>query len=150
MEKHLLIIRNINTRLPFVVKICHPGQARNRKRKFQKTYTMNYNDKKFRPISNTENGETSNETLFHYKQVGNILTSEYSGGKIKYGHLIGLVDNAGNIEMSYHQVNNKDELMTGICFSKPEILENGKIRLHENWEWTSGDKSKGTSIIEEQ
>jgi hypothetical protein len=111
---------------------------------------MNYNDKKFRLKSNTENGETSNETLFLYKQVGNILTSEYSGGKIKQGHLIGLVDNAGNIEMRYHQVNIKDELMTGICNSKPEILENGKIRLHEDWEWTSGDKSKGTSIIEEQ
>jgi hypothetical protein len=39
--------------------------------------------------------------------------------------------------------------MTGICFSTPEILENGKIRLHESWEWTSGDQSKGTSIIEE-
>jgi hypothetical protein len=63
-------------------------------------------------------------------------------GKIKYGHLIGLVDHLGNIEMRYHQVNDKDELMTGICISKPEILENGKIRLHENWEWTSGDKSK--------
>ena len=111
---------------------------------------MNYNDKKFRPISNTENGETSNETLFHYKQIGNILTSEYAGGKIKHGHLIGLVDPGGNIEMRYHQVNDKDELMTGICKSKPEILENGKIRLHENWEWTSGDKSKGTSVIEEQ
>jgi hypothetical protein len=111
---------------------------------------MNYNDKIFRPISNTENGETSNETLFHYKQVGNILTSEYSGGKIKCGHLIGLVDKSGNIAMRYHQVNDKDELMTGICISKPEILENGKIRLHENWEWTSGDKSKGKSIIEEQ
>jgi hypothetical protein len=52
--------------------------------------------------------------------------------------------------MRYHQVNDKDELMTGICKSIPEILENGKIRLHENWEWTSDDKSKGTSIIEEQ
>ena len=111
---------------------------------------MNYNDKKFRPISNTENGETSNETLFHYKQVGNILTSEYAGGRIKHGHLIGLVDDAGTIEMRYHQVNDKNELMTGICLSTPEILKNGKIRLHERWEWTSGDKSKGTSIIEEQ
>ena len=95
---------------------------------------MNYNDKIFRPTSNTENGETSSETIFHYKQVDNVLTSEYSGGKIKYGHLIGLVDKNGNIEMCYHQVNNKDELMTGICKSKPEILENGKIRLHESWE----------------
>jgi hypothetical protein len=110
---------------------------------------MNYNNKKFRPISNTENGETSRETLFHYKQVGNILTSEYSGGKIKQGHLIGLVDSSGKIKMRYHQVNDQDELMTGICISTPEILENGKIRLHENWEWTSGDHSKGTSIIEE-
>ena len=111
---------------------------------------MNYNDKKFRPISNTGNGETSNETIFHYKQVDNVLTSEYSGGKIKYGHLIGLVDKTGTIEMRYHQVNENNELMTGICKSTPEILENGKIRLHENWEWTSGNQSIGTSIIEEQ
>ena len=110
---------------------------------------MNYNDKIFRPTSNTKNGETSSETIFHYKQVDNVLTSEYSGGKIKKGHLIGLVDKNGNIEMRYHQVNDKGELMTGICKSKPEILENGKIRLHESWEWTSGDKSKGQSIIEE-
>jgi len=111
---------------------------------------INYNDKIFRPISNTENGETSNETIFKYRQTGNILTSEYSGGKIKYGHLIGLVDNDGNIEMRYHQVNDKDELMTGICNSKPEIMKNGKIRLHESWQWTSGDKSNGESIIEEK
>ena len=111
---------------------------------------INYNGKIFRPISNTENGETSSETIFYYKQVDNVLTAEYSGGKIKYGHLIGLVDKDGNIEIRYHQVNDNDELMTGRCKSKPEILENGKIRLHESWEWTSGDKSKGQSIIEEQ
>lgn len=111
---------------------------------------INYNNKTFRPISNTENGETSGETIFYYKQEGNILTSDYAGGKIRCGHLIGLVDDAGNIEMRYHQVNAKGELMTGSCVSKPEILNNGKIRLHETWEWTSGDKSKGKSIIEEQ
>lgn len=111
---------------------------------------INYNNKIFKPVSNTENGETSNETTFLYKQEGNILTSQYAGGKIISGHLIGLVDNQGNIEMRYHQVNEKGELMTGICTSKPEILENGKIRLHEIWQWTSGDLSKGNSIIEEQ
>jgi hypothetical protein len=111
---------------------------------------INYNNKLFRPISNTENGETSNETVFQYKQVGDIVISEYSGGKIINGHLIGLVDKNGNIDIRYHQVNDRGELMTGICHSKPEILANGKIRLHENWEWTSGDKSKGQSIIEEQ
>lgn len=111
---------------------------------------INYNNKLFRPISNTENGETTSETVFIYIQNGNILTSEYSGGKIIKGHLIGLVDENGKIEMRYHQVNEKGELMTGVCKSIPELLSNGKIRLHENWEWTSGDKSKGQSIIEEQ
>lgn len=43
---------------------------------------MNFNDKKFRPTSNNENGETSSEPLFHYKQVDNTLTSEYLAGKI--------------------------------------------------------------------
>jgi hypothetical protein len=111
---------------------------------------INYNDKIFKPVVNSKNGETSNETVFIYKQIGNILTSEYSGGKIIKGHLIGLVDENGEIEMRYHQLNQKGALMTGICKSKPEILENGKIRLHESWEWTSGDKSKGQSIIQEQ
>lgn len=111
---------------------------------------IDYNNKVFRPVENTANSETSNETVFIYRQTGNLLTSEYSGGRIKKGHLIGLVDEEGNINMRYHQVNDKNELMTGICRSRPEVLENGKIRLHESWEWTSGDKSKGISIIEEQ
>ncbi|GAB4401614.1 MAG: hypothetical protein OHK0053_24550 [Microscillaceae bacterium] len=110
---------------------------------------INYHNKVFRAISHSENAETSGETIFCYTQVGNVLSASYSGGKIKYGHLIGLVDEQGNIDMRYHQVNEKDTLMTGICFSVPEILENGKIRLHESWEWTSGDKSKGHSMLEE-
>ncbi|WP_439482988.1 n-acetylglutamate synthase [Cyclobacterium plantarum] len=110
---------------------------------------MNYHDKKFKPLSNSGNGETSQETLFHYQQEGNILTSLYQGGKIKKGHLIGLVDENGHIDMRYHQVNVKGELMTGVCRSRPEIMENGKIRLHEEWQWTSGDHSRGTSMLEE-
>jgi len=111
--------------------------------------TINYHNKRFRSIQNTDNGETSSETVFHYKQEGNILTSEYSGGQIVKGHLIGLVDDAGNIDMRYHQNNIKGELMTGICQSTPELLPNGKIRLYERWEWTSGDRSKGESLLEE-
>ena len=108
-----------------------------------------YHNKKFKPVSNSENGETSEETIFLYKQSGNILTSTYSGGQIVKGHLLGLVDEKGRIEMRYHQINTKGELMTGVCKSKPEILPNGKIRLRETWQWTSGDLSKGESLLVE-
>ena len=110
---------------------------------------MNYNNKTFRPIKNSDNGETSEETIFLYKHTNHILMSEYQGGQIIRGHLIGLVDKDGHIDMRYHQINDKGEMMTGICHSTPEVLSNGKIRLHEHWQWTSGDKSHGTSILEE-
>jgi len=110
---------------------------------------MDYNNKRFRPIQNTENGETSSETIFLYQQISHILTSTYIGGQIVKGHLIGIVGEDGTIDMRYHQINTKGELMTGKCISKPEILPNGKIRLHETWQWTSGDLSAGYSILEE-
>jgi hypothetical protein len=110
---------------------------------------INYHNRKFRPISNSDTGEVDNEMIFHYQQEGDILSCSYAGENIIDGHLIGLVDPSGCIEMRYHQVNMKGELMTGFCQSKPEHYKNGKIRLHEEWQWTSGDHSKGNSILEE-
>ncbi|MGO1787143.1 MAG: n-acetylglutamate synthase [Sphingobacterium sp.] len=110
---------------------------------------INYNKKVFVPVRNSANGETSSDTKFYYSQAGNILTARYQGGKIVDGHLMGLVDQNGGIDIRYHQVNTEGTLMTGICRSVPEILPNGKIRLHENWQWTSGDLSSGRSMIDE-
>lgn len=110
---------------------------------------MNYHNKKFKSVSNSENGEISEDVIFHYKQKRNILTCEYSGGQITKGHLIGIVDEDGVINMRYHQVNKQNVLMTGACNSKPEKMPNGKIKLFEKWQWTSGDLSKGNSILEE-
>lgn len=110
---------------------------------------INYNNKKFKLVSGSENSETTSDTIFLYEQDGTILTSSYKGGNIIKGHLIGLISNDGIIEMRYHQINKDGALMTGICISKPEMTSTGKIRLYENWQWTSGDKSKGHSILEE-
>ena len=109
----------------------------------------NYHNKRFRPVNTTSNSETSGETIFLYQQEQNIVTATYSGGKIIRGHLIGLVDENGAIDMRYHQVNGEGELMTGTCRSVPEILPDGRIRLHESWQWTSGDGSSGESVVEE-
>lgn len=110
---------------------------------------FDYNDRRFRPVQNTANGETSAETIFHYKQEGRVLTSSYAGGQIVSGQLIGLVDDEGRIDMRYQQVNDSGELMTGVCNSIPEIMNDGRIRLHETWKWTSGDRSSGSSVLEE-
>lgn len=110
---------------------------------------MNYQGKTFKSVSNTPNGEVSGETIFHYFQSGNTVTANYSGGGVEKGHLIALVDENGVLDMRYHHVNTQGKLQTGICHSVPEYLPDGRIRLHETWQWTSGDCSSGNSIIEE-
>ncbi|EAY27648.1 hypothetical protein [Microscilla marina] len=110
---------------------------------------MNYHNKQFRSVNNTDNGEVSSETLFHYQQNGDVITASYKGGQIKQGNLIGKVNAQGQIEMRYQHLNQQMEFMTGRCVSTPEVLPNGKTRLHEKWQWTSGDCSEGESIIEE-
>lgn len=110
---------------------------------------MNYHNKKFQVLKRSENGEISESMIFHYIQKGNILSCSYSDSIIEKGHLLGTVQEDGTIEMRYHQINSKGELMSGECTSTPEILENGKIRLYEKWKWTSGDFLEGTSTLQE-
>lgn len=110
---------------------------------------IDYNGRRFTPVSNTGNGEVSQEVIFHYRQTGPILTCSYAGGRIASGQLIALVDDAGILDMRYQQVNDLGELRTGVCRSVPEVLADGRIRLHESWRWTSGDGSSGSSVLEE-
>jgi len=108
-----------------------------------------YGGRLFRPVKTTGQSETNSETIFKYSQKDALVTASYSGGDIRLGHLIGLVKKDGSLDMRYHHVNLSGEIMTGTCHTIPKILENGNLRLHETWQWTSGSKTKGTSILEE-
>lgn len=110
---------------------------------------FNYNNKKFASVQNSETGEVSSETVFHYHQKEELVWAEYSGGEVVYGNLVARADENGNLEMRYQHINKDGELMTGICDSVPELLSDGRIRLSEKWRWTSGDFSEGKSVIEE-
>ncbi|KAK7431339.1 hypothetical protein QQZ08_002110 [Neonectria magnoliae] len=108
-----------------------------------------YNGKTFRSASNTANGEVGAETLFHYHQDGSIVWAEYGGGSIARGTLIAVAATDNSLDMRYQHVNHEGELMTGQCRSTPEVLEDGRLRMHEKWAWTSGNRSEGESVIEE-
>lgn len=110
---------------------------------------MNYHGKQFKPVQNSANGEVSEEMIFHYQQEGNVVYCTYRGNEILLGHLMGKVQEDGTIEMVYHQINAQNELRTGKCISTPKLMENGKIRLYETWEWTNGHGGQGSSILEE-
>lgn len=46
-------------------------------------------------------------------------------------------------------MNQDMQVKTGKCHSVPTVLENGKLELSEQWEWTSGECSKGESLLME-
>lgn len=108
-----------------------------------------YDGKKFRSTSNSNNGQVSPSTTFHYHQKDNIVWAEYDGGSIVRGTLIAVVGADNSLNMRYQHVDVHGELMTGQCISTPEMLKDGRLRMHEKWQWTSGDRSHGESTIEE-
>ena len=111
--------------------------------------SISYDGRTFRPVSNSEIGDAGAGTLFHYHQEGDIVWAEYSGGRVRSGTLVAKVLDDGSLDMRYQHLNIQGELMTGICRSTPELLSDGRLRLHEKWQWTSGDLSAGESMIEE-
>src|SRR5262245_4545552 len=110
---------------------------------------INYDDRRFVSVSNSGGGEVDSATVFHYRQEGRLVWATYRGGAIRFGTLVAKVEDDNCLDMRYQHCNAAGELMTGKCRSTPEILSDGRVRLHEVWQWTSGDCSQGESVIEE-
>lgn len=108
-----------------------------------------YDGRRFRPIEQAANGEVSGETVFAYHQRGAVVWATYSGGGIQQGTLVATVDADGGLDMRYAHVGADGGLRTGTCRSTPERLPDGRLRLHERWQWADGDRSAGTSVLEE-
>jgi hypothetical protein len=95
---------------------------------------IDYEGRVFRSVSNSRNGE---------------VWAAYGGGEIALGTLIAKVNEDDSLDMRYQHLNVRGEFMAGECHSTPELLADGRIRLHERWKWTTGDRSEGESEIEE-
>ena len=109
----------------------------------------NYNNRLFRTIQNSGNGQVSETTVFHYHQNDDIVWADYHGGEIRAGVLVRTLDENGALDFRYRHYNLNNEMRAGVCHSVPERTKHGRLRLRESWEWTEGASGKGTSMIEE-
>ena len=110
---------------------------------------MNYNGRIFRGRSNSDDGEVDCETYFYYSQAGNVLTGRYTGGKVVDGQLLGVVHEDGSLEFCYHHLSETGDLLAGTCHSEPHLDDDGILVLKETWRWLTGDRSSGSSEVEE-
>ena len=108
---------------------------------------MNLNGKVFKALSNSDNGEVGEQTLFYYCQTDDIISADYYGGEIAKGNLIGKELQSGEFSFYYHHINVNGELKTGKCLSKATALDDGRLKLFEQWQWLCDDMSSGTSEL---
>jgi hypothetical protein len=111
---------------------------------------IDFNNKKFALIQNSENGEVNADTVFEYRQDNNLVTADYYGGTIKYGKIIAELQH-DKLNMLYQCLTTDNELKAGravakISFTdKAKFTDKGKMKLTLDWEWLTDLNKKGTS-----
>ena len=111
--------------------------------------TINYHNKVFKGVENYDSGDLNPDTRFYYFQEGNTVWGTIDGGCLIRGSLIAKSDEDGCLDMVWQYLSSTGEFICGNCRSTPELLPDGRIRLHEEWEITTGPDVKGSSVIEE-
>jgi len=108
---------------------------------------INYHNRHFVGLVNYDEGDFNSKTIFHYRQKSNVVWGTYKGGGVKFGTLIAAIIPDGSLDIRWQHVNIDGQIKTGKCRSFPELLPDGRIRLHESWKINNGPS--GTSIAEE-
>lgn len=107
---------------------------------------IDYDGRRFSP---TDHGPGVEAPVAAYRQRGDLLWADFTGGEVRRGSLTGLRHADGSIEFTYTMVLAGGTILAGRCRSTPEVLPDGRIRLHERWERYGGQAASGTSVLEE-
>lgn len=107
---------------------------------------IDYDNKRFGPVRGPA-GEANRTAV--YRQRGDLVWGEFAGGDVRRGALTGTAAPDGRLDFGYCMVLDIGEVVSGHCRSTPEVLADGRIRLHEVWERHGAEPGSGSSCIEE-
>ena len=112
---------------------------------------FNYDNRKFVGIENYDDGDLTGDVVFKYQQSGSEVRGTFAGGRVQQGKLVAEVLTDGRLDMIWQYLNIDGQFVSGTCISTPEILPDGRYRLHEEWTITGGPNQglAGKSVIEE-
>ena len=108
------------------------------------TTTLNYDRRRFRPAEADEHSRVAT-----YRQDGDLLWGEFTGGKARRGVLTGTCAPDGTLHFAYSMVLDDGRIVSGDCRSTPHELPDGRIRLHERWQRFGEHADSGESWLEE-
>ncbi|WP_439026895.1 hypothetical protein [Haloarchaeobius sp. DT45] len=94
-----------------------------------------------------EGGEVSGDTSMHFEQDGDRISAHYAGGPIVEGHLVGTFD-GDEWDVRYVQLHEDGETATGHSIGQVTLLDDGRVRVEDEWEWES-KPGGGWTVLEE-
>ena len=104
--------------------------------------------RRFRDVTPDHAGDVGADTVFGYREEADgTVHARYEGGSVRLGFLVG-ARSGDELDFHYSHVTIGGELASGRCHSRIEVLDDGRLRLHETWQWTT-QPGDGTSVVEE-
>lgn len=96
-------------------------------------------------IETAGNGVVNHETVFSFKQNGNVVSAKYAGGQVKNGFLSGRLEN-NQLHFKYAQQHFDSRVAGGSSTGEIRKLPNGKFQMIEYFDWEYG---KGRNVFQE-
>jgi len=84
-----------------------------------------------------------------YHRDGELVWAEFAGGEVRRGSLAGTCGPDGVLDFACSMVLDGGRVVSEHSVSTPEVLPDGRIRLHERWERFGAHAEQGTSRIGE-
>lgn len=107
-----------------------------------------FHGKAFRVLVNEGPGaDVTTETVFYFKQDGDIISADYSGGLVQVGKLLGKIE-GNQARHSYMQYNTAGQFRAGQGVDEIRLSADGKLQLIDSWKWEDGSGT-GYCIMEE-
>ncbi len=112
------------------------------------TTTPSLDGRRFRDVTPDHQGDVGDDTYFEYREdPDGVVHAKYEGGSVRLGYLVG-TRVGDELEFRYTHVTSERLTASGQCRSRIKVLDDGRLRMQETWEWTS-QPGAGSSVIEE-
>ncbi len=84
-----------------------------------------------------------------YRQEGDLVWAEVSGGEVRRGSITGLRDATGTLHLGYTIVLSSGEVVCGHTVNTPEVADDGRVRVREVWQRYRPQVATGVSYLDE-